>query len=205
MPKQCEQLQLPLVVSPSEKVISSAFNGKSFHHPDAKVRTKMCDTCGKQFKPRGGGQRFCSLACRGKWKYIAGDVTTASQYERISGNFNRYLPRLLYFGGKKRSRLTREILLKKLEEQGGKCALTGVELTCLLKKGKRFATNVSVDRIEAGGPYSEENIQLVCQAVNQWRSDLSVEEFQAWCKKVVEHERNKNAEEEGLQEGGSGI
>jgi hypothetical protein len=77
--------------------------------------------------------------------------------------------------------------LRKLQEQDFKCALSGVQLTCDLSKGVVSQTNASVDRIVAGGPYTEDNIQMVCRALNQWRADTSVVDFVAWCRKVVEY------------------
>lgn len=77
--------------------------------------------------------------------------------------------------------------MSQLKKQDYRCALSGVQLTCELRVGKRFLTNASVDRIEAGGPYTPDNIQLVCRALNSWRSDLTVDEFVDWCRKVVEH------------------
>lgn len=87
---------------------------------------------------------------------------------------------------KKRKTLSPQDLMELWEEQDGRCALTGIQMTKILGKGK-ILTNVSVDRIEAGGPYVKENVQLVCCAINIFRGNLSVEEFQWWCKKVVNH------------------
>lgn len=146
---------------------------------------KECLVCKNLFKPRGGFHKFCSPQCKGKWKYITQEVTTDTQYKCISGNWDRYLSRLLYFDGRKRDELTRDILKEILIKQDFKCALSGVELTCQLEKGKRFWTNASVDRIEAGGPYIKENIQLVCRGLNSWRSSIPIEEFIWWCEQVV--------------------
>ena len=148
---------------------------------------KSCKNCSLQFTPVSVKQVFCSKTCKGKFKYTSGSVTTTSQYEKISGNWTRYLNRLLITDGRRRDNLTVEILLKVLDKQDYKCALTNLKLTCLLEVGKDFKTNASVDRIEAGGPYIEDNIQIVCKAVNKFRGNLSVEEFIWWCKKVVEN------------------
>ena len=144
-----------------------------------------CAVCNKATVKRIKKQRFCSATCRGKWKYYSGEVSTDSQYERISGNWNRYLPRLLYFGGRRRDQLTREILMAKLVEQDFKCALSGVTLTCKLEKGVNCPTNASVDRVVAGGPYTADNIQMVCRVLNAWRSDTTVNDFVEWCRLVV--------------------
>ncbi len=154
-------------------------------------KDKSCVVCGTLFKPRSGINKFCSTSCKGKWKYITGEVTTESQYRKISGNWSRYLSRLLYAAGRKRDNLTREILLNKLEKQNYKCALSGVQLTCVLTKGNKNWTNASVDRVEAGGSYTEDNIQLVCRGLNSWRSSIPVDEFIWWCKQVVDYSKRK--------------
>ena len=151
-------------------------------------KPKICPVDGVEFIPKSGIHKFCSETCKGKWKYLSGKLTTESQYKEIAGNWKRYVSRLLYYGGRKRDLLSQDILLKKLEEQDYKCALSGVPLTCNLEKGIKFPTNISVDRIIPGGPYAENNIQLVCRALNSWRADLSLSDYIEWCRKVVEHQ-----------------
>lgn len=114
--------------------------------------------------------------------------STSEQYKEISGNWKRYASRLMMADGRKRHGLTVQTILDLLEEQGYCCALTGIPLTCQLEVGVDFKTNASVDRIEAGGPYIKNNVQLVCKAVNKFRGNLSVGEFKWWCKKVVEND-----------------
>lgn len=163
-----------------------SFNGVSFHDVTS-VKSKICIVCETQFIPKSGIHKFCSEQCKGKWKYITEQVTTKSQYIEISGNWDRYLSRLLYSDGRKRYGLTREILLEVLIRQNYKCALSGLELTCQLEKGKKFWTNASVDRIEAGGSYKKDNIQLVCRGLNSWRSDMPLDEFIKVCRLVAEN------------------
>ena len=79
-------------------------------------------------------------------------------------------------------------LTREPKEQNGKCALSGEELTCLLTKGSICKTNASIDRIVAGGPYTKDNIQLVCRALNSWRGDTDLMEFIEWCRKVVQYQ-----------------
>ncbi len=162
-----------------------------WNHDNVRWKPKNCVCCGKEFVPKSGVNKFCSESCKGKEKYLAGKVTTQSQYKNISGNWLRYTSRLLYFGGRKRDKLTRDILLRKLEEQDYKCALSGIPLTCQLEKGERFPFNASVDRIVAGGSYTEDNIQLVCKCLNSWRSNTPVEDFIAICKAVAEHNKDQ--------------
>lgn len=162
-----------------------------WNHTNAKWAEKQCAVCGTGFTPKSGSHKFCSEQCKGKWKYITGETTTESQYALISGNWARYLSRLMYYGGRKRDKLTREILLAQLEKQNYRCALSGVPLTCDLSKGVVSQTNASVDRIIAGGPYTSDNIQIVCRALNHWRADTSVPDFVAWCRKVVQHHETR--------------
>lgn len=147
---------------------------------------RACRNCGVEVL-MAKNQHFCTAQCKGKYKYTIKKVTTESQYEKINGNWKKYCQRLLYYGGRKRDRLTWESILSKIKSQGYNCALTGTPLTCHLEKGKRVRTNASVDRIIPGGPYTPDNIQIVCRSVNSWRSDLTVQEFVDWCKKVVNH------------------
>lgn len=79
-----------------------------------------------------------------------------------------------------------------LEKQHGKCALSGVELTCILSKGFVCKTNASIDRIDPKGPYVVGNVQLVCVALNKLRIDMSIDEFINWCKKVADYAIQKS-------------
>ncbi|MCB0367966.1 MAG: hypothetical protein KDD45_00655 [Bdellovibrionales bacterium] len=125
---------------------------------------------------------------------MSGKVTTESQYKEISGNWERYLSRLLYSAGRKRDNLSREDLFDILVKQDYKCAISGIPLTCLLTKGTRNWTNASVDRIDAGGSYKKENVQLVCRAVNSWRSDIPLQEFIEICRLVADYNPKRESE-----------
>jgi len=162
-----------------------------WNHKNANWQRKICSVCNTEFTPRSGVHKFCSESCKGKWKYICGNETTQSQYQRISGNWSRYFLRLIQQHKRKEDGLTVEDLLEILEKQEGRCALSGQSLTCLLEKGTIFKTNASLDRIEAGGPYIKENIQLVCRALNSWRSDTNLQEFIWWCEKVTAFQEGK--------------
>lgn len=162
------------------------------------IKPKVCVVCGESFIPKSGVNKFCSDSCRGKWKYVSGAVTTESQYQLISGNWDRYLSRLLYAAGRKRDQLTREVLLKILVKQEYCCALSGLPLDCSLEVGKKFPRNASIDRIVPGGSYTEDNIQLVCKSLNSWRSDTPLPEFIEMCRLVAE---KFPREERGCEDG----
>jgi hypothetical protein len=162
-----------------------------WHHNNARWKEKDCPVCGTHFVPRSGVHRFCSEGCKGKWKYITGKDSTENQYKKISGNWYKYFQRLVNQHQRKENGLTAETLVSILEKQNYLCALSGQPLTCLLEKGSVCKTNASLDRVEAGGPYVESNIQLVCRALNSWRTDTKLSEFIWWCKKVTIFQEGK--------------
>ena len=169
-----------------------------WHHDNADWVDKAGLVCSTSFTPRSGVHKFCSDPCRGKWKYIVGTKTTESQYEKISGNWDKYFNRLSC-RSQGRSGLSTEDLKDILEQQEGVCALSGIGLTCKLEKGVKCQTNASIDRIEAGGPYIKENVQLVCSVLNGFRSNTPLGEYIWWCTKVATY--NNNLPEEGCQNG----
>lgn len=161
------------------------FQGTRYHEMPTELRQKReCVICNTLFTPNTGSHKFCSVACKTKNNQKNGSMACKKQYERISGDFTRYFNRLNRRTGK-RPDITTEHLLAQLEKQKGLCALSGVPLTCLLEQGKKFKTNASIDRIIPGAPYTPENIQLVCSALNSWRGDTDLKEFIWFCKQVT--------------------
>lgn len=147
---------------------------------------KACTECGAQFMPMSGTQKYCGVSCKRKSYRRNGPESTERQYALIDGNWSKYFGRLCV-RSLRRSALSREDCLMLLHAQGHKCALTGVELTCKLEKGVVCKTNASIDRIDPKGPYTKENVQLVCAIVNKFRIDTPVNEFIDWCRKVADH------------------
>lgn len=138
-----------------------------------------CEQCSVVITLRSPHHRFCSQKCRDRARR-----TPSYHREWVSGNWKRYLNRLAK-SDRSRHELSTQDLLDVLNAQGGRCALTGVKMTNILVEGRRVWTNASVDRIVSGGPYIRSNIQLVCAAVNGFRSQMSVEEFREWCRLVA--------------------
>lgn len=154
---------------------------------------KKCPNCSVNFLGIQK-QKFCTPECKGAWKYSSKNITTDIQYARISGDWYRYFQRLLCRS--ERKQLTVADCLVLLEKQKYKCALSGVPLTCQLVRGQRIKTNASIDRLHAGGEYVIDNVQLVCAALNSWRSDTELSEFIWWCQQVAicqEKEENDHA------------
>lgn len=74
----------------------------------------------------------------------------------------------------------RELWIK----QEGKCAISGIQMTTTMFAG-RTPTNMSVDRIDSDKGYIKGNVQLVCMAVNQMKSDLTLEELIHFCREIL--------------------
>lgn len=77
-------------------------------------------------------------------------------------------------------------LYKLWEKQNGLCALSGIPMTYYFDSG-RVPTNVSVDRINSNLGYIEGNLQLVCMAVNQMKSDLTIEQLKYFCRSILQN------------------
>lgn len=83
--------------------------------------------------------------------------------------------------------------LKELwNKQEGKCALSKINMTNISNKG-RILTNLSIDRIDSKLGYIKNNIQFVCMAVNQMKSDLTLDELYFLCESIL---KNKNEKED---------
>jgi hypothetical protein len=112
-------------------------------------------------------------------------VTTDGQYQKISGNWYRYLQRLLYKENRRHLKVSDLVTL--IEKQSYCCALTGEALTCTLGKGMIFMTNASIDRIRPGEEYSIDNIRFVCRIVNIMKWNMSDEELRDWCRSIIDY------------------
>ena len=153
--------------------------------------TASCLVCGTDFVKRSSNHVYCCKGCKRTVARNAGGAeTTERQYALISGNWEKYFGRLCTRAFR-RDLLSKQDCVALLEVQDYKCALTGVELTCILEKGTVCKTNASIDRIDPKGPYTRDNVQLVCAAINKLRVDMSVDDFINWCKKVSDHALRK--------------
>jgi hypothetical protein len=81
---------------------------------------------------------------------------------------------------------TWEFLLDIWNNQNGVCAISKIPMTFEMNNG-RINTNVSVDRINSSKGYLQDNIQLVCMAVNQMKNDLEINELIYFCKQIIKN------------------
>lgn len=80
--------------------------------------------------------------------------------------------------------ITKQDLYDLWDNQQGKCALSGIEMTYISNCG-RIPTNVSVDRIDSSKGYIKGNVQLVCMAVNQMKNDLDTQTLLMFCNAII--------------------
>ena len=153
----------------------------------------LCHCCGEykdinEFSPNGGtspirkGRRSMCRSC---------STNRQKEHNKNLSDQEKLLKclRWRWLSARDRSRryekigfsLTIEDLITLWNKQNGKCALSGIPMTYELQKGRTY-TNVSIDRINTNGDYAPNNIQLVCMACNQIKSDMLEEDMYRFCK-----------------------
>ena len=83
------------------------------------------------------------------------------------------------------------------DAQGGKCALSGIEMTFTYDKNHptvnasakyiKWPYNLSPDQIDAGKGYVRGNVQFVCAQVNMMKAELSIEALVHISRKIADH------------------
>lgn len=102
----------------------------------------------------------------------------------VCNNKQNCVFKTLMYNAKKRSKtrgheppeIDDEWIKKKLEQQGGKCAITGIQLR--MKHGDNDPFNISLERLCNNVHYTKENVVLICQWLQIGKGgDLSPEEI----------------------------
>lgn len=161
----------------------------------------FCYSC-KQYKPIGEFDFNSARWFRDNRDYRCKSCKKAQYLKRKEANRGKKdLDRILlerWYSAKERAlkqntdfNITIDYLKYLWNKQDGKCALSGIDMTYIFNSG-RISTNISIDRIIPSKGYTMGNIQLVCMACNQIKSDLTEEEMYNFCKKIVEIYENKN-------------
>lgn len=163
----------------------------------------LCHYCGEyksidNFSPNGSKsavrnnrRKICKECYSKRQRYHDISLSDSKKLDkclrfRFLGARDRALKSNIYFN------ITYEYIKELWKYQNGLCALSGIPMTYSLKEG-RVPTNVSIDKIDRTRGYTKDNIQLVCMACNQIKSDLTEEEMYNFCKKIVEYYENKNS------------
>lgn len=153
--------------------------------------SRICSTCGKDivYANKANYQRAVEVGspCRGCKRGELNKAQPKSKennpswkgYKGVGYNwFSKYFER----GGRHRTgSITIEDAYNKLEEQGFRCALTGVPLAWDAKSG------MSIDRIDSSEEYTLDNIQIVHKDVNLMKNAFDQTYFINMCKLVAKH------------------
>lgn len=84
--------------------------------------------------------------------------------------------------------ITEDFVKKLWEKQKGLCVLSKIPMTYSFDNGRTF-TNLSIDQINPNAGYTEDNIQLVCMAINQMKSDMSLEELYMFSEALIKNKQ----------------
>jgi len=149
------------------------------------VESKVCKSCGAE-KPltdfslysNGGPESTCK-SCRNRQR-MRGRTGLKNYLKWICTAAKSHCKRT----GRAEFLLEPEHLSEIWEEQGGRCALSGVFMTYHKDGAGRKDFNASMDRIHPTGPYTRDNVRLVCDRVNTMRHTLSENEFWWWIKNI---------------------
>ncbi len=82
--------------------------------------------------------------------------------------------------------ITKEFILDLWNKQQGLCAISKIPMTYEIDSGRVY-TNLSIDQIIQGKGYTEDNVQLVCMAVNQLKSDWDMDTVLYICQSVIDN------------------
>ena len=102
-----------------------------------------------------------------------------------------------WFGARDRAKsknipfnIEKEDLKRLWDDQCGLCAISKIPMTYAIDSGRIF-TNISIDQINPHLGYTKDNVQLVCMAVNQMKSDMSKEELYMFCEAILKNKNNE--------------
>ena len=170
---------------------STIFQGDKKSCTKCKVIKTLADfyTTGKKVGGEPKYNSWCKLCVKEKMasyhKSVYGPEKFSFVVKKRTQSVRAYLQYLL---AKARKRAPVEVDISHLlclwDEQGGKCALSGWDMTMILGKGV-VGTNISIDRIDSDFGYVPGNVQLVCRMVNVAKSNYTMYEFLQMCESVV--------------------
>lgn len=160
-----------------------------------------CHVCGEQqtkdkFPPRWQNKTDSDRVSRRR------PMCSACELGRyLKSKHKNYQNYLRYLVGKARTRskktnnisfkdLTEKHLIELFQKQNGLCAVSKLPLTWThdeghTHSGTRRGTNISLDRIDPEGPYSKDNVRLVCDRVNKIKSNMNDDDLYFWCAQIA--------------------
>lgn len=143
------------------------------------------------------GQAVCKYhGVHSAWRFIKNGAVICKTCQRET-NRQLYMDRTLadkFYKAKWHSNkigreftITYEYILKLLNTQNNKCALTGIQFA------ETFGPNfISIDRIDSSKGYTEDNVQLVLTLINKMKLNITQNDFINMCKAVYENSISKS-------------
>lgn len=156
-------------------------------------RLRMCSLC-KQTKPNHDFNRSKKTQRGSRYDYyckICRDSVRLKSRSRLP-NFVRMMHFELCKKARKRHcevEITAEDVMQKWKVQKGLCALSGTPMThsTSSRQVNCSLTNTNIDRVDPSGPYTPDNVQLVCGYVQQCKQDANNEDFLRMCRACAAH------------------
>ena len=160
--------------------------------------TRVCNSCDKmlpdsefyQYNSFVGGRRLARTysQCRGCKQTNRNRICNAdpAQFikravQQLKSSRRRRDPHISFD-------VTPESVFKMYQDQGARCALSGILMENYRDgSGVKNPFNISIDRKQSYMDYSEENVQLVCQAINIMKGTMEDEQFIRLCQSVALH------------------
>lgn len=132
---------------------------------------RTCINCGCEFETQISKKVSCSRRCSQTWrqKNVYKDRYTVVHRSSNPRNFLRALATKKL----ERRKLDIDFLMKLYEDQEGKCAISGKDMTYQSGKG-RIPTNISIDRIDSNIGYEPSNIQTLCANCHRYKTGVQM-------------------------------
>lgn len=145
---------------------------------------KTCLNCTKELVNKQ--KLYCSRPCKAHYRRTVVETKayqTARTNKYRGKDMTSYLQSLIHKKARS-NQISINELMEIYNKQNGRCALTGEVLTHICGGG-RTRTNASLDRIIPGGPYTKDNVRIVCHVANIMRTDMSDIELRYWAEKII--------------------
>lgn len=169
------------------------------HEKIIKTGVQICKKCGVEkrvddFYANGcfkdGVKKYrstCKQCVMIKFSENSSKIYKTKAQKRSSSPKN-FISSILNHAVQRKTRLGFDIdliyLMRLYDDQNGKCAISGVEMTYKAGSG-RVNTNISIDRIDSSKGYLRGNVQFVCDVVNRMKQDMDQKEMYGWCEKIL--------------------
>jgi hypothetical protein len=161
----------------------------------------LCRACKQDLPEKNFGPRWKKMV-NGRLDGYKPICSKCENEKNKQSRHSSYIHYLKYLRGKTNSRktpvhrdFTANFLLELFHQQNGLCAVSKLPMTWTYdeghaQSGSRRGTNISIDRINSDGPYSKDNVRLVCDRVNKIKSNMNDDDLYFWCAQIASSMRS---------------